>query len=412
MRTAKVIRTAKTSRVPVHQIFHVTPQELFDLLLSIGLKNSQSVVLWYIIERLQMEAGVNPFRCPNSLLKNYTGWSLTNVKKAKSVLSKHGIIWQNSKRRSSKIQLKIATRTKEEGSGLHGSNIDPRHGSNHDLYNYSTSYYNHIYSDGSLPTPSRSCVAKKTSQENPPKKKTELGTIKAMEKLSIEKFLNHPDVPFHHKERVEFVHTMLKEQNKNYPTLVRDITPKSIYDGAHTIRLLENSGFEFDEIKKVVMWGVDHQFWSKQLLSCTNLNKKGRNGNTKYQNLYVSYLQEVENDPSTLIIDDKFQFDMEDVGLIEEVLTSPLTTKDIKELTKTFEGYKVLYDRVPEHAKRRGRFSEVVSTWRSFLYRYLEWLPNNTQWMETRNIRLFDTGHKVFRKFIRYLEEETGRDIF
>ena len=53
--------------------------------------------------------------------------------------------------------------------------------------------------------------------------------------------------------------------------------------------LIVIDGFEYESIRDVIKWAMNHQFWGKNLLSLKVLRNKANNGFSKFQNLHHTY---------------------------------------------------------------------------------------------------------------------------
>ena len=84
-------------------------------------------------------------------------------------------------------------------------------------------------------------------------------------------------------------------QQKQVPKLVKT-DDKTNQRGAEEIeRLIRIDKFEFEFIKKVLTWGAQDAFWSSQLRSLAKIRNRGKNGDTKFNNLVASYCQKEKN---------------------------------------------------------------------------------------------------------------------
>lgn len=84
---------------------------------------------------------------------------------------------------------------------------------------------------------------------------------------------------------------MLEYQEKNLGKNLVTITEEKINAGADAIdKICRLDGFDFEtEVKPALQWGCRDAFWGKQLRSPGMLRKKGKNGETKFSNLFVSF---------------------------------------------------------------------------------------------------------------------------
>jgi len=57
-------------------------------------------------------------------------------------------------------------------------------------------------------------------------------------------------------------------------------------------KLIRLDNFKLDEIKAVLLWAVQDDFWNSQIYSLAALRKKGKNGNTKFKNMYIGFKKE------------------------------------------------------------------------------------------------------------------------
>ena len=66
---------------------------------------------------------------------------------------------------------------------------------------------------------------------------------------------------------------------------------KTVEQGAIEIdRLVRIDGFNLEsEIRPALQWGVQDSFWASQLRSLASIRKAGKNGESKFKNLYASY---------------------------------------------------------------------------------------------------------------------------
>ena len=77
---------------------------------------------------------------------------------------------------------------------------------------------------------------------------------------------------------------------------------KTIETGAAELeKLVRLDGFNLEnEIRPALQWGVQDDFWSTQLRSLSALRRPGKNGESKFKNLYAAYKR---NQPKTKKID-------------------------------------------------------------------------------------------------------------
>jgi len=68
-------------------------------------------------------------------------------------------------------------------------------------------------------------------------------------------------------------------------------TAKQIDDGVDTIdKLVRIDGYDLEtEIKPALRWGMSDDFWSANVMSLAPLRKKGKNGDTKFTNLFNQF---------------------------------------------------------------------------------------------------------------------------
>jgi hypothetical protein len=96
----------------------------------------------------------------------------------------------------------------------------------------------------------------------------------------------HKDFPLF-KETVEKFHAFMVKTN---PDLMRNVL-LNVEKSAKTLEeLIRLDGYSLKEIQNALNFGVtDKDFWSTQILSIANLRVKGKNGFSKFQNLFAKY---------------------------------------------------------------------------------------------------------------------------
>jgi hypothetical protein len=107
------------------------------------------------------------------------------------------------------------------------------------------------------------------------------------------------------KPYIDFSEAFYRNNVKSFPKHLKDWNNpngrmKLVLNGAEEIRkLIDLDGYNFEEVKKVLRFAIQDDFWSKQVIRLTGLrNKSKRNGNTKFQNIAVKALDYIDEPKS------------------------------------------------------------------------------------------------------------------
>lgn len=86
---------------------------------------------------------------------------------------------------------------------------------------------------------------------------------------------------------LSFAKKFQDEVSRRFPTLAPKVTKALVESGAETIdKLIRLDGFSLEDIRKVLLWAISDEFWSKQVRSLACLRKvSDNNGLTKFQNI-------------------------------------------------------------------------------------------------------------------------------
>lgn len=102
-----------------------------------------------------------------------------------------------------------------------------------------------------------------------------------------------------------FSEKIILKQKGNFPRLIptREIEDR-IAKSEDTLEKLERiDGFDFEsEIKPVIEWAVNHEFWSEQILSLGSLRKTSRNGEKKFMNIFKQWTEDKDKSVNRKIL--------------------------------------------------------------------------------------------------------------
>ena len=108
--------------------------------------------------------------------------------------------------------------------------------------------------------------------------------------------LSHPNLSYPKEESTDIKKFVIDYQNyilDKFGNLAPKITDVLIADGIYTIdELIKLDGFTFDEISKALKWAADDEFWSKNVKSLGALRAEGKNGTSKFVNMYTAYKED------------------------------------------------------------------------------------------------------------------------
>lgn len=87
----------------------------------------------------------------------------------------------------------------------------------------------------------------------------------------------------------ELARLFFRTQIANWPRMVKPPSAAQIEASAKTLLQIERlDGYAWEEIRKAVMWATKDGFWSRNVLSPATLRVKGRNGATKFANIFAA----------------------------------------------------------------------------------------------------------------------------
>ena len=90
-----------------------------------------------------------------------------------------------------------------------------------------------------------------------------------------------------------FVKRFFIIQQKNHPTLIHKMSSSQIIQSVGVVdKLIRIDGFTPAVVFKAILWATEDSFWTRQILSCSGLRHKSKNGNTKFQNLLAGMEQD------------------------------------------------------------------------------------------------------------------------
>lgn len=185
---------------------------------------------------------------------------------------------------------------------------------------------------------------------------------------------------------------LLNIQSKNYPKLLKEITPNMKINGALEIEKLERiDKFTFDEIKASILWAVDDSFWSRNILSAASIRNKSKNGNTKFRNMFISYTENMENESS------------------QDALNIPPKDKKIIELIQKeynpFNDHE-LYTSIPKIRKAYRKLSLVpkeLTDLYIFVWEFIKFLKNQ-EWIDNPHPAIFRGEGPIWDSYIKHLK--------
>ena len=119
------------------------------------------------------------------------------------------------------------------------------------------------------------------------------------------------------KEYITYAEVFYDYNYKHFPKHLKEWVIKSkakqmINEGADEIRkLIEIDKYSFEDVKKVLHWAVNDDFWKPNVIRLTGLrNKSKRNGNMKFTNIATKALvDDITNEEYTFECPDKCKGD-------------------------------------------------------------------------------------------------------
>jgi len=143
--------------------------------------------------------------------------------------------------------------------------------------------------NGGLPTNPKNPDGLSKTQNNPPEpKKAVSGTVSVTDTDSVTLVLVEETTVIK-KFVTDFQNYILDK----FGNLSPKITDLLIADGIYIIdELIKLDGFTFDEISKALKWAADDEFWSKNVKSLGALRAEGKNGTSKFVNMYTAYKED------------------------------------------------------------------------------------------------------------------------
>lgn len=123
------------------------------------------------------------------------------------------------------------------------------------------------------------------------------GNIKLQDGVTTES--NTPDIDIDRDRDIEttipqdfldFSKDFHIKQQKAHPNLIKKVTDKMIEAGAKELdKLMRIDNYNFKEIKPVLEWAIQDDFWTTNILSLASIRRKGKNGQMKFVNIFSSY---------------------------------------------------------------------------------------------------------------------------
>lgn len=182
-----------------------------------------------------------------------------------------------------------------------------------------------------------------------------------------------------------------RKLKKKHPNLMKNISSNSIINGAREIEKLERiDKFNFNEIKLSILWSTTDEFWSKQILSCASIRNRSKNGNTKFKNMFIAYLEATENETSNSDVPVK---DRKIIDVIQKDYHPFTDTQLLLTIPKMRKAYK-------ETKTAPGELTDLIT----FIWEYIKYLKKQ-EWITDPHPSLFRPDGKMWGKFIDDLKE-------
>lgn len=183
---------------------------------------------------------------------------------------------------------------------------------------------------------------------------------------------------------------LLKYQNKERPKMLRQITPQMRVNGALEIEKLERiDKFDFKtEIKPAILWAVKDSFWGRNILSAASIRIRGNNGQTKFQNMFNSFVESYEKSKPSLSSKDQKIIDV--------------VQKDYHPFTED-----ELYPSIPRMRKAYRKLSTApneLTDFTTFVWEFIKFLKSQ-EWITDPHPAIFNPEGKVWPMFIEDLKD-------
>lgn len=193
---------------------------------------------------------------------------------------------------------------------------------------------------------------------------------------------------------------ILKQQKKNFPNIVKEITNNMILSGADTLEKLERiDKYDFKkEIKPALLWAVKDKFWSRNIITCASLrNKSKSNEMKKFQNILLSWSGTPEKE-------------------IEKINdTHPELTHSVLKLTNnktpSIKTLETLVDHILDiedfydDLNKDKTFRYHIYDFETFFNRYITFIEG-LEWLNSPSISMFSHDHKIFKSYIQDLKDQ------
>lgn len=226
----------------------------------------------------------------------------------------------------------------------------------------------------------------------------------------------------------QFSKMLLEKIKSNFPKAISENNiDQKIISGSQTIRkLVQKHGFEFKYIKQVLLWALEDSFWKMQFRSVSGLlTVSKRNGNTKFENMAMSYQQSNTTQ--------KQCSDQEIEDLIRKVFKPTYFETELNNV----HWFRNELGRINRSLPTRNRFywhtadkfisvvkwafdvdgalipQRDLKTWIDLIIRYLEFLENRLQSddITTLHAGMFSNDSVLFRHFIDDLSDQWDTQI-
>lgn len=221
---------------------------------------------------------------------------------------------------------------------------------------------------------------------------------------SEKKNLPNDRIKNHH---INFSKRILLEQQKRYPTLIKKIDHTKVNNGSMVLEQLERlDGYDFkSEIKPCLLWAIEDDFWSRNILSCAALRQKGKNGESKFTNILNAWQREDKTTPTSrsggVALPPQNPYPPEATRDFENFLTDP-SPKNLAQLYRNLQGIEKWVQGIDlKYYEKHPLVYSQYSRWKNYADKLVEWImAKGFPTADNIGPYVFDVNGTIWKRFV------------